>query len=72
MAIYTKHGERISNESLRVDNDCMFNGQIIKVWAKVVGEPNERQYWFSDLRCDQKGEIQSVLKANSKTQKHTE
>jgi len=70
MAIYTKHGERISNESLRVNDKCMLNGQIIKVWAKVIGETQERQYWFSDLRCDQKGEIQSVLKANSKTQKY--
>jgi hypothetical protein len=66
MAIHTKFGDKIIGESLRVDNDCIFDGDIIKVWATIEGEIQERQYWLSDLIADRKREIRDVLAANSK------
>ena len=66
MAIYTKHGEKIINESLRIDSDCMFDDEIVKIWAIVEGETGEKQYWFSDLHGDRKREVQDVLDSNLK------
>jgi hypothetical protein len=66
MAIHTKFGDKIISESLRVDNACIFDGDIIKVWATVEGETQQKHYWLSDLVTDKKREIRDVLAANSK------
>jgi hypothetical protein len=66
MAIYTKHGEKLLNPSLRVDQHCIHNGAIVKVWGIVEGERTEKQYWFSDLHAGKKHELSDVLQANLK------
>lgn len=66
MAIDTKHGVRLINESLRVDQSCLVDGEIVRVWAIVAGETTERQYWLSDLRGDKKHEVRDVIHANLK------
>ena len=66
MAIYTKFGDKVTNESLRVDQDCLFHGEIVKVWAKLEGQTDEKQYWISDLIGDRKKEVRDVITANVK------
>lgn len=69
MAIRIKHGEKLSHDSLRVDNDCLFDGEVVKVWAKIQGQEEEKLYWLSDLVGDEEGEVKRVLKANFKPRK---
>lgn len=66
MAIRTKFGDNVINQSVRVDQDCIFNNEIIKVWATLEGQAIEKQYWISDLIGDQKREIRDVIKSNMK------
>jgi hypothetical protein len=66
MAIHTKFGEKVTNESLRVDQDCVFDDEIIKVWAKLEGQTDEKQYWISDLIGDSKKEVRDVINSNLK------
>jgi hypothetical protein len=66
MAIYTKHGDKLINESLRVDLDCMFGDKIVKVWGVIEGGTTEKQYWYSDLVGDGKKEVRDVIHANAK------
>jgi hypothetical protein len=66
MAIYTKLGEKLLNGSLRVDKDCIYDGEIVKVWGTVEGETTERHYWYSDLRGDKRHEVRDVVNANLK------
>jgi len=71
MAIYTKHGERMINESLRIDDACMFNDEIVKVWGIVEGESAEKRYWLSDLHGDRKREVRDVIQSNLKKSETT-
>jgi hypothetical protein len=64
--IRTKYGERVINDSLRVDGDCMFNDKIVKVWARIEGQTAEKQYWLSDLVGGKKREVRDVIDANLK------
>jgi len=66
MAIRTKFGEAVITESLRVDQECLFDGGIIKVWAKLEGQNDEKQYWISDLIGDHKKEVRDMINANLK------
>jgi len=66
IAIRTKFGETVISESLRVDQDCLFDNDIIKVWAKLEGKSHEKQYWISDLVGDRKKEVRDVINANLK------
>jgi hypothetical protein len=66
MAIHTKHGERVINESLRIDAACLFNDEIVKVWATIEGQTAEKQYWLSDLVGDKRREVKEVIDANLK------
>lgn len=66
MAIHTKYGERVINESLRIDADCLFNDQIVKVWATLEGQTVEKQYWLSDLVGNKKREVRDVIDTNLK------
>ena len=69
MAIHTKFGDTVINESLRVDRDCLFDGDIVKVWARIEGQADEKQYWISDLFGERKKEVRDVIKSNLKTRK---
>jgi hypothetical protein len=66
MAIRTKFGETIISESLRVDQDCFYDGNIVKVCAKLEGQAGDRHYWISDLIGDKKSEVRDVIRANLK------
>jgi hypothetical protein len=66
MAIRTKFGETVISESLHLDQDCLFDDDIIKVWAKLEGKNDEKQYWISDLVGDRKKEVRDVINANLK------
>lgn len=66
MAIHTKFGETVINESLRIDRDCLFDGDIVKVWARVEGQADEKQYWISDLIGDRKKEVHDAINSNVK------
>ena len=70
MAIRTKFGETLMNDSLRIDQDCLFDGDIIKVWAKIEDQSDEKQYWISDLVSDGKREVRDVINANLKKRKN--
>ena len=69
MAICTKFGERVINESLRIHEDCLYRGQIVKVWAILNGQTIEKQYWISDLVADAKNELRNVINSNLKKRK---
>lgn len=66
MAIRTKFGENVISESFRIDKACLYDGDIVKVWAKLEDQTDHRQYWVSDLIGDRKKEILDVVKANLK------
>ena len=66
MAISTKFGENVISDSLRVGQNCIFNDEIVKVWATLDGQTAEKQYWISDLIGDRKKEIRDVIHANLK------
>ena len=69
MAVYTKHGLRITNESARVDESRYFGDKIIKIRAMPESKKKEQIYWVKDLLADgAKAEIESFiadLKRNS-------
>lgn len=68
MAIYTKHGSKIINGSIRVDHGCYFDEKLLKVWALVEGANTERQFFISDLKGDNgKTEVDDVIRAVLKT-----
>lgn len=66
MAIRTKFGDNVISESLRVDKGCLYDGAIVKVWAKLEDHTDDSQYWISDLIGDKKNEVRDVVKANLK------
>lgn len=66
MAIHTKFGDKVVNESLRVEKDCLYDADVVKVWARLEGQAGDRQYWISDLIGDKKNEVRDVVKANLK------
>lgn len=66
MAIRTKFGDKVVSESLRVDKDCFYDADVVKVWARLEAQTDDRQYWISDLIGDKKNEVRDVIKANLK------
>ena len=66
MAIRTKFGDKVVSESLRVDKDCLYDADVVKVWARLEAQTDDRQYWISDLIGDKKNEVRNVVKANLK------
>lgn len=64
MTIRTKFGDNVISPSLRVDQGCFFNDEIVKVWATIEGQTTEKQYWISDLIADKKREVRDVIRAN--------
>lgn len=52
MTVYTKHGQRITNESARIDESCYFGDKVIKVRAVPENRKKEQVYWVKDLLAD--------------------
>jgi hypothetical protein len=70
MAIYTKHGKKIINDSIHIDGECYFADKVIKMRALVEGETAPRLIYVTDLLADHgKAEINDVIAANSKKQR---
>ena len=68
MAIYTKHDQRIMNESIRVEASCYFDEKLLRVWALVEGATTERQSFISDLKGDNGDtEVTDVIRAALKS-----
>lgn len=65
MAIYTKFGRKILNDSIRIDGDCYFGDRPIRIRALVEGRTHPQLLYISDLIADDgKEEIRAVIKAN--------
>ena len=52
MAVYTKHGLRIPDESACVDDTCYFADKVIKIRAVPENRRKEQVYWVKDLLAD--------------------
>jgi hypothetical protein len=50
MAIYTKYGEKVLNETLRIHADCIFDGDIVKISGSIEGENAPKQFWSQRSR----------------------
>jgi hypothetical protein len=62
MAIYTKYGQRIPGESIRIDASCYFADTVVRIRAVAEGRKKEQVYWVKDLLADDgKAEIQRIL-----------
>ena len=67
MAIYTKHGKRLIQESITLDSDCYVGRKAIKIRALVEGQTTLQSFYISDLLADNgKQEIQDAIDANTK------
>lgn len=66
MAIYTKQGQKIVNESISIDGECWMGKEVVKIRARTEGDTVEQYFWKSDLRADNDREIRDVIKANTK------
>ncbi|HLJ30174.1 MAG TPA: hypothetical protein VKY85_25935 [Candidatus Angelobacter sp.] len=53
MGIYTKYGQRITNESARIDGSCYFADKVIKIRAVPEKRRREQVYWVKDLLADE-------------------
>jgi hypothetical protein len=63
IAIYTKHGQRIPNESAHVDESCYFADKVIKIRAVPESRRKEQVYWVKDLLADNgKQEIEGFIR----------
>lgn len=70
LAIYTKFGRKILNDSILIDGDCYFGDRPIKIRAVVEGRTHPQLLYISDLIADNgKEEIQAVIKANHRKQR---
>ena len=64
MAIYSKHGERVSNQSARLDSSCYFADKVIKIRAIPDNRKKEQVFWVKDLLADGgKTEIEAFITA---------
>lgn len=52
MAVYTKHGQRITKEFARIDENCYFGDKVIKIRAVPENRKKEQVYWVKDLLAD--------------------
>ena len=52
MAVYTKNGQRLSNDTARVDESCYFADKVIKIRAVPENRKKEQVYWVKDLLAD--------------------
>lgn len=64
MAVYTKHGQRITSEATRIDENCYFADKVIKIRAVPENRKKEQVYWVKDLLADSgKVEIDDFIAA---------
>lgn len=67
MSIYTKHGKRLLNDTIRIDGECYAGNKLIQVRALVEGASVPQLFYLSDLVADEgRKEIDQVIKANRK------
>lgn len=69
MAIYTKHGKEIVNDSVEADGECYHDEALIKIKARIKGETAPQTFYVSDLKADRgQREIEDVVRSNLKKQ----
>jgi len=62
MGIYTKHGQRVTTESARLDESCYFADKVIRIRAVPEKRRREQVYWVKDLLADEgKPEIEAFI-----------
>lgn len=62
MAVYTKRGERLTEESAHLDTGCYFADRVIKIRAVLENTRKEQVYWVKDLLADDgKPEIEAFI-----------
>ena len=67
MALYTKYGRKIMNDSIMIDGDCFVGDKVIKIRALVEGGTTLRLLYLTDVLADNgKAEIDDVIRANLK------
>lgn len=67
MAVYTKLGKKIINDSITVDGDCYAGDKQIKIRALVEGKSTPQLLYITDLLADNgKQEIDDVVRASLK------
>lgn len=52
MAVYTRHGQRITSEAAWIDESCYFAHKVIKIRAVPENRKKEQVYWAKDLLAD--------------------
>jgi hypothetical protein len=63
MAVYTRHGQRITYEASRIDESCYFADKVIKIRAVPENKKKEELYWVKDLLADNgAAEIESFIR----------
>lgn len=68
MAVYTKHGQRITRQSARIDESCYFADKIVRIRAVPEKRKKEQVYWVKDLLADHgRREIETFLTALKRT-----
>lgn len=64
MAIYTKLGKKVLEDTIRIDGDCYVGDKVIKIRAQVERERVARLLYVTDLLADGgKKEIQDEIRA---------
>lgn len=64
MAIYTKLGKRLLQETIRIDDDCYIGDKVIRFRAVVEGQRIARLHYVTDLLADGgKTEIQAEIRS---------
>jgi hypothetical protein len=64
VAIYTKLGKKVLEDTIRIDGDCYVGDKVIKIRAQVERERVARLLYVTDLLADGgKKEIQDEIRA---------
>jgi hypothetical protein len=64
MAVYTKYGSRLTNESAHIDGSCYFADKIIKIRAVPENRKKEQVFWVRDLLADNgRPEIEAFVRS---------
>ena len=67
MALYTKYGRKILNDSIMINGDCFVGDKVIRIRALVEGRTAPRLFYLTDILADNgKAEIDDVIRANLK------
>lgn len=67
MALYSKYGRKIINDSIMIDGDCYVGDKVIKIRALVEGKIAPQLFYLTDVLADNgKAEVDDVVRANLK------